>query len=210
MRIERLFLMGAGGQGKVALDAFRLVHPDAAVEVRDDDVAKEGADFLGLAVRTPIAGFDARGASCHVSIGDNPTRARIALELERAGCGLVTIVHPRGIVAAGARIDRGAFVAAGAVIAPDARVGAGAIVNHLAIVDHDCVVGDWCHIAPGVVLGGEVTIGAGCLLGSGAVVLPGVRIGDAAVIGAGAVVTRDVADGAKLAGIPAKDLNERR
>jgi UDP-2-acetamido-3-amino-2,3-dideoxy-glucuronate N-acetyltransferase len=43
-------------------------------------------------------------------------------------------------------------------------------------------------------------------LGSGVVVLGGVRIGAGALIGAGAVVTRDVAAGETVAGVPARVL----
>jgi UDP-2-acetamido-3-amino-2,3-dideoxy-glucuronate N-acetyltransferase len=45
----------------------------------------------------------------------------------------------------------------------------------------------------------------GASLGSGAVVLGGVRIGAQALVGAGAVVTRDVAPGAVVAGMPARE-----
>jgi UDP-2-acetamido-3-amino-2,3-dideoxy-glucuronate N-acetyltransferase len=44
----------------------------------------------------------------------------------------------------------------------------------------------------------------GVALGSGAVVLGGVRIGAGALVGAGAVVTRDVAPGEIVAGVPAR------
>jgi acetyltransferase-like isoleucine patch superfamily enzyme len=44
----------------------------------------------------------------------------------------------------------------------------------------------------------------GASIGSGAVILCGVTIGERATIGAGAVVTRDVAPGSIVAGVPAR------
>ena len=47
-------------------------------------------------------------------------------------------------------------------------------------------------------------------IGSGAVVLGGVRIGAGALVGAGAVVTRDIAPGEVVAGVPARALTQPR
>jgi acetyltransferase-like isoleucine patch superfamily enzyme len=47
-------------------------------------------------------------------------------------------------------------------------------------------------------------------LGSGSVILGGVRIGAGALVGAGAVVTRDVAPGEIVAGVPARLLRPSR
>ena len=46
-------------------------------------------------------------------------------------------------------------------------------------------------------------------IGSGAVIMGGVRIGEGALVGAGAVVTRDVAPGETVAGVPARLLPPR-
>lgn len=47
-------------------------------------------------------------------------------------------------------------------------------------------------------------------IGTGAIILPGLTIGEGAVVGAGAVVTTDVADGAVVAGVPARALRQAR
>lgn len=52
------------------------------------------------------------------------------------------------------------------------------------------------------------TVKRGASIGSGATILCGVTIGAGAIIGAGSVVTKDVADGAVVAGNPARLLRQ--
>ena len=54
-----------------------------------------------------------------------------------------------------------------------------------------------------------VSIGRDVWIGAHATVLPGVTIGDRAVVAAGAVVTRDVAAGDVVAGVPARPISSR-
>ncbi len=49
-----------------------------------------------------------------------------------------------------------------------------------------------------------INIKKGASIGSNATILAGVTIGENALVGAGAVVTKDVADGAVVAGVPAR------
>jgi UDP-2-acetamido-3-amino-2,3-dideoxy-glucuronate N-acetyltransferase len=60
------------------------------------------------------------------------------------------------------------------------------------------VPGDW-RLLP-------IVVESHASLGSGAIILGGVRIGTDAHVGAGAVVTRDVASGEVVAGVPARTL----
>ena len=50
----------------------------------------------------------------------------------------------------------------------------------------------------------------GSSLGSAAVIMCGVTIGEGSLVGAGAVVTRDVPDGATVAGVPARVVGKAR
>jgi maltose O-acetyltransferase len=57
---------------------------------------------------------------------------------------------------------------------------------------------------------GPVEIGDYVFIGPRAIILPGVKIGRGAVVAAGAVVTKDIADGKIVGGIPAKEIGERK
>jgi UDP-2-acetamido-3-amino-2,3-dideoxy-glucuronate N-acetyltransferase len=53
----------------------------------------------------------------------------------------------------------------------------------------------------------ETYVEDGASIGSGAVILGGVRVGTGALVGAGAVVTRDVPEGARVAGNSARQIS---
>lgn len=83
-------------------------------------------------------------------------------------------------------------------------IGAGSLIGHNAVIttlNHDMVPSRRADLHPA-----RVVIGQGVWFGANVTVLPGVTIGDGAVIGAGAVVTRDVAGGAVVVGVPAKQV----
>lgn len=54
-----------------------------------------------------------------------------------------------------------------------------------------------------------VTVRRRAGIGSGAIILPGIEIGAGALVGAGAVVTKDVPEGAVVAGNPARTMKAK-
>ena len=65
-------------------------------------------------------------------------------------------------------------------------------------------------VRQGLLTKGPVVIGDDVWIGAGVRVLDGVRIGSGAIVGAGAVVTSDVAPNTIVAGVPARQISERR
>ena len=196
-------IFGAGGHGKVALDAARAAGKIVAWLVDDRG---GGTSVLGC----PVIGTSSpewRGLKQFdflVAVGDNAARARIAVELSARGGQAVAVVHPSAVIAGSARVGAGTLVCAGAVVNPEAVIGEHVIVNTSASVDHDCVVGDNVHLCPGVRLAGKVAIGSGTMVGIGSVILPGMVVGERCVIGAGSVVNRSLPDGVVAFGNPAR------
>lgn len=193
-----IVVIGAGGYAKVVISTLRT--NDCSIgAVFDDDSSLWGTELLGVPVRGPIAMAQSEFELGIIAIGDNAARKRIA---RRLNLHWLTLVHSAAWVDPDAKLGTGTVVFAGAVIQPSGVVGEHVIVNTSASVDHDCVVKDFCHIAPGVHLGGNVQIDEGAFLGIGSSVIPGRKVGAWTTVGAGAVVVRDLPECVVAYGVP--------
>lgn len=191
---RRIAVFGAGGHGKVVIDA---IERNAGLEVACvvDDHPQPGAAVLGHAVAGGRETLLARRGDIDgviVAIGDNRTRLEVAGWLAAQGFALQRVVHPMAVVAPSASIGAGALIMPGAVVNAAARIGANAIINTGAVVEHDCDVGEAAHVAPGAVLCGGACVGTCAFVGAGAVVLPGVSVAPARLVKAGTVAARNV------------------
>ena len=95
--------------------------------------------------------------------------------------------------------------------------GGGVTIGDRTLIGYNSMILSTNHVIPGM---GErifeagherkmVSIGSDVWIGAGCVILPGVRIGSGAVVAAGSVVTKDVAAGNIVGGVPARLLRER-
>ena len=123
-------------------------------------------------------------------IGDE-TRIGPFVEIQRdAEIGARCKIQSHAFICTGVTIDDEVFVGHGTLFINDKFPRATTESGRLKTED------DWV-IA-------RTIVERGAALGSGAVVLGGLRIGAGALVGAGAVVTRDVAPGETVAGVPAR------
>jgi sugar O-acyltransferase (sialic acid O-acetyltransferase NeuD family) len=204
---EEIFIIGAGGHGKVAVRAAQAAG-SRVVAIFDDNPSKWDSLVFGVAVVGPVDAICTRPPlPTLLAIGDNDRRLELANKLNLPWA---SVVHPAAYVDEYAQIGAGVLVLPGAVIHVDAVVGDHAIVNSNATVEHDCRIGAGAHVSCRACLTGGVQVGRGALIGAGAVVLPGIRVADFARVGAGAVVTRNVEIATTVVGVPAQLLVPRQ
>ncbi len=150
------------------------------------------------------------GSDCFIA-----PQARLFAEPNRAivigdGCSIAAESFLHGPLTLGARVSINHRVsidggAKGVRIGADTRIATGTTIYAF---DHgmapDCPIKDQPVSSRGIV------IGADCWIGANAGITDGARIGDHAVIGMGAVVTGSVPDWAIVAGVPARQIGDRR
>lgn len=205
--------LGAGTHVKSVLDAIQSADVFEARTLVDDDPGRAGSKILGVPVicgSAVLARLWSEGIR-HAFVGvagtrESGPRRSVFERLREAGFELPQIVHRAATVSSWARMGSGVQVLAGSLVNADAEIGDGVIVNTGAVVEHDCRLGAHVHVAPGVRLAGLVSVGEGAHVGIGAVVIEGIRIGKEALVAAGAVVVRDVPDGGRVAGVPAREI----
>jgi acetyltransferase-like isoleucine patch superfamily enzyme len=126
------------------------------------------------------------------TIGDE-TRVGPFVEIQRgAVVGRRCKIQSHAFICSGVTLGDGVFVGHGVLFVNDKTPRATAADGRLAGDE------DWTLL--------DTVVEDGAALGSGAILLGGVRIGAGALVGAGAVVSRDVAPGAVVAGVPARAL----
>ncbi|MBF0176817.1 MAG: acetyltransferase [Magnetococcales bacterium] len=212
---EKLLVLGGGGHAQVVMEAMvSLDWRERILGILDadpDHVAENPYEIPVLGTDAELDRFPpafAQLVNGLGQVGKDHHREMLFRELQQRGYRFPSLVHPDAVVARGVRVGAGAQIMAGAVVQVGSVVGDNAIVNTGAVVDHDGAIGAHAHVGPGAVLCGGVKVDEGALVGAGATIIQGVHVGRHAVVGAGAVVVRDVAEGARMVGVPARELPE--
>ena len=210
---EKIFIWGAGGQGKVVLEILRNSNNFDVASFIDSNKKLQNKNIEGVKVFGGKSYLDAlwkKGIKAGiVAVGDNEKRCQIADYLKKRKFKLVNAIHPRAAVATNVSLGTNVTINAGAIISTYSVIEDNVIINTGAIIEHENIIRNGAHIASGVQLAGGIEVGEKTLVGIGATAIQYLKIGKNSVIGAGAVVLNDIGDSVVAVGIPAKVIKKR-
>ena len=212
-------IYGAGGFGREVawlLRDYHLEHGELGpLGFVDDDTRLLGTALNDLPVmRWETAQREYPGAPMVLAFGSPETRAAVISHRGDVGFWFPKVVHPSVRKSDYVSIGDGTVICAHSILTTDIIIGKHTHINLSCTIGHDVIVGDFCTVSPGAHLSGWVHLGNQVFVGSGAVFINGTQneplvIGEGAIIGAGAVVTRSVAAGETVVGIPAKPIEKK-
>ena len=199
---KHLVIIGASGHGKVIADIAVKNGYTEIVFLDDNTTIKTCGEYSVVGTSSDVM----RYSHCDfvVGIGNAEIRKRVQGDLIAKGLHLVTLIHPKAVVAPDVSFGTGTVVMAGAIINPGTSIGSGCIINTGATCDHDNTIADYVHVSVGSHLAGTVYVGKETWIGAGAIVSNNVSICEKCIIGAGAVVVNDLTEPDTYIGVPAK------
>jgi UDP-N-acetylglucosamine acyltransferase len=139
-----------------------------------------------------------------VIIGDHTTVAPGCIIGTPSRLGIIQEHQPSGRVEIGAGVILMEHVVVNAPVKERTRICDGAAIGPFGLVAHDSEIGAHSILAPHCALGGYVCLGDRANLGLGVRIHPRLVVGAIAMCGMGAVVTRHVAPGVTVQGVPAR------
>lgn len=205
-----LLILGAGGHAKVVADSALASGQWSGVAFLDDRFPE--LEFIGkwsvIGRVTNLKDFIDKFPFMALGVGVNYDNLRLTwLEQGlKAGAQFPPIIHPSAVISPFSKIGAGTVIFSGAIVNVDSEIGNACILNTGCTIDHDCIIGDGTHISPGASLAGCVSVGKRVWVGMRTSIIQGLSIDSDVIIGAGAVVINDVPAGAKMFGVPAKQV----
>lgn len=209
--MQNLYIIGAGGFGReiaLILNVIERIQGKCwnVIGFLDDTENPLADKKSGLKVVGTIRDFFPKADDVLVmGISAPEAKYRLVGMLKARGANFASIIHPYAYLGEYNEIGEGVVIYGGFSMSVNCRIGSFTSILSCC-VGHDSWIGDYATISAQCNIMGNTTIGERVFMGGNVAVAPKVNIGAGANICVGSVLIRDVPQGAKMLGNPAREI----
>ena len=209
--MQKLIIVGASGFGREVNQIVKDINNNKStwkvIGFLDDNLDALDGYECDLKVIGTIKDWNPKDDEYYVMAIANPKiKETLVNSLKQRGAQFVSIIHPTALISEFTSLGEGVVIYPYAKVNVNTKVG-----NYVSllgsIIGHDAEVGDYSTICGTCALNGHAKVGKRVFIGSHAVIAPSKKVGDDAYVGNGSVVIRNVREGTKVFGNPAKRIN---
>ena len=163
--------------------------------------------FEQIETRYPPHAFDMLVVNVGYTTG-TLSRKEMFLRAKDKGYNLINYIDDRADVLEDVILGQNNIVMANTHIGPTGSLGDNNFIRENIYLGHDFHIGSHNVLAPGCTLGGSCRMGDLNFIGMGSTVLNNIEIKDANLVGAASLVIKDIGNGGKYMGHPAKRISD--
>lgn len=210
--MNQLIIIGARGFGRIVYNiALDCIHNGADFQIKgfldDNFSALDGFDGYPK-ILSSVEQYEIQKNDVFIcALGEAVPKKKYTEIILNKGGRFISLVSPKACIQTNVKIGVGCIIGSMATVACDSSIGDYVTILGYADIGHDVTVGTWSHIGAYVFLGGFVNVGECVMLQTAAKIIPNKKVEDNAYVGVGSVVLKNVRQGTKVIGYPAKVLN---
>ena len=207
-KIANIVIVGAGGCGREVANWIEDINKEKAtwniLGFIDDNLQALNNFSYKYKVIDSISNHRPKQNTYYaMGIATPAVKKKIAKKMMKRGAEFVSIIHPSTKIYSENPLGKGVIIYPNAKISTGCKVGD--FVNiQSTIIGHDVTIEDYVTISSSCGITGGVKLREGCFLADHAVIAVGLEVGENAYVGIGSVVIRNVEEGTKVFGNPAR------
>jgi sugar O-acyltransferase (sialic acid O-acetyltransferase NeuD family) len=209
--MKDLYIVGAGGFGRELLNLVLDIHVVSGprwniigfLDDTEDPLRGKACDF---SVAGSIVDYSPKpNEVLALGIADPTAKRKLVPMLKARGAVFETVIHPYAYLGRHNTLGEGAVVCGGFSMSVNVCIG-----NFTTLLSsgfgHDVRVGDYSTISACCNIMGRVSLGEGVFVGGNVAIAPCVEVYDDAYICLGSVVMKNIRQGCKVLGNPAREI----
>ncbi|MCF6359273.1 MAG: NeuD/PglB/VioB family sugar acetyltransferase [Cyclobacteriaceae bacterium] len=206
---KKLLIVGAGNVGAYLAYNISDFPEFEIIGFLDDDDDKHNNSYNGyrvLGFTSEYKNYVCEGLSVVICIHSPQVKKMLYNKIKNSEVIFPNFVSPKAWISNGCKIGKGVIIYPGVSINYECIIGDFVNINMNCAIGHNVTIRAFSSLSPGVNLGGFTIVDESVDFGIGAVSIQNINVGAYSVIGGQSILIRDVAEGVKIAGIPAKEI----